>query len=97
MTPREKAIEAAAKAIYARQHAFWRPTWEDHWNDPTWDESDKILAKSQARAAYDAIFAALEAEGGARGGHAFVDSNDRWIVEQYEPGPDGFSVLIIKL
>jgi hypothetical protein len=82
MTPREIAIEAAAKAIYARQHSFWRPTWEEHWNDPTWDQSDKTLAKSQAQAAYDTIFAALEAGGAARKGFAHsrvIGDFDRWV------------------
>jgi hypothetical protein len=88
MTPHDKAIEAAAKAEFTHV-----------WRGEDWEK-----AEPKRRAAYiepakryvAAYLAALEAEGGARKGHAFVDSNSGWASGEYPPSPDEFPVLIIK-
>jgi hypothetical protein len=102
MTPREKAIEAAAKLIYADM-PYDGPSLRPK---PEWVDGGNSLkqgrARLNARVYVDAYLAALEAAGGAKrgSGYSLMSDRDDWAIwTKTKPSfeDDCFPVLIIKL
>jgi hypothetical protein len=93
MTPREIAIEAAAKAICDNVCNILGSRGAEN-------QAAMAGFRKDATSAYDAIFAALEAEGGARKGSGIVVGKDGpdslWSCQTGELAGH-FPVLIIKL
>jgi hypothetical protein len=98
MTLHDKAIEAAAKAMKAVmcKQLEGVPLLGDTKSGDWAATGGSIDFTELFEIGFAAYLAALEAEGGARRGHAFVDSNGGWASGEYPPSPDEFPVLIIK-
>jgi hypothetical protein len=89
MTPRERAIEAAAQVIF---NSLW-PV--NNWADSRPGRRDVYI--KYARVAIDAYLAALEAEGEAKKAECFQDAMGYWTAYEQDYGENFFPVLIIKL
>jgi hypothetical protein len=92
MTPREKSIEAAAKAKFKAD-----------WSHDDWDKANEARKNAYIEPAIiyiNAYLAALEAEGGAKCGWGVDRDNGDWLAGstiEPLPGASMFPVLIIKL
>jgi hypothetical protein len=93
MTPHDKAIEAAAKAIYDGMYAAQGGLWRCVETKDVWHK--------KATVAITAYLAALEAEGGARRGNCMIwhegKDNECWACDTVPSNnPKHIPVLIIK-
>jgi hypothetical protein len=93
MTPRESAIEAAAKAIYGLWSGNDRGA--AGWEEAPIEQRQYFIERAEA--SIDAYLAALEAEGGANRGWGY-ETNGGWVASaEMSATYPSFSVLIIKL